>query len=43
MKELPPNYQELGGLIETAMYSPTLATLERPEVLNQGAGRAGSF
>lgn len=40
MKELPPNYQELGGLIETAMYSPTV---ERPEVLNQGAGRAGSF
>ena len=40
MKELPPNYQEFGGLIETAMYSPTVG---RPDVLNQGAGRAGSF
>ena len=40
MKELPPNYQKLGGLIEIAMYSPIVG---RPEVLNQGAGRAGSF
>ena len=40
MKELPPNYQKLGGLIEIVMCSPIVG---RPEVLNQGAVRAGSF